>query len=422
MPKLTLEEIAALEQEYGSDPGASPISGGMGDLSREDRADAPSLGMGDLTREDRGDAAVDVVPVTPVRAPASAPVKSAAVPATPAKEVSDYIGKKFHADEELKRLQGGASDKRFVADLLAGAAQIGAGAMGATNFDPHGFDQLRASADQGVNDYQKKREDERKQVEQSTAEQKFNREAALEDPKSVQSTVARNVAQRELKKYGANPRMVDGMSAADVKEFMDKTLGRMDAAASREQIAKLAAQTRMDTRGKDRQDRFDREAKVNDKQGDEIADFDKSVASVNQSLASMKNNYVGPLDGRVPDMLVSGDESAFRANVGRMTDAYRKLITGAGASNQELARLESRLPQVTDTPENFRAKAQGFIQEVQRNRGVYLDNLKKRGKNVAPYESGVSAPPAGPQPPPHGAKVRQAGHTFTWNASTGKYE
>jgi hypothetical protein len=134
---------------------------------------------------------------------------------------------------------------------------------------------------------------------------------------------------------------------------------------------------------------------------EEINDFDKSADTMKNILSSVKPEYVGPIDARIPDVMLKfvgggGDESAFRSAVGRVTDQYRRLVTGAGASNQELARLESRLPKPTDTFENFKAKAADFIKEVDRAKGGYLSNLEKRGKNVADFKSPSLAQQATP--------------------------
>lgn len=127
-----------------------------------------------------------------------------------------------------------------------------------------------------------------------------------------------------------------------------------------------------------------------DAQIKEISEFDDTVNKTQSALDLLgdKKDWVGQVDARIPDMFVGADQVAFRAAIGRMSDAYRKLITGAGASNLELQRLESRLPKSTDTYENFVSKAKGFMNEIKQARSTHLSNLQKAGKNVGAFAEG----------------------------------
>ena len=103
-------------------------------------------------------------------------------------------------------------------------------------------------------------------------------------------------------------------------------------------------------------------------------------------MQSFKFMFPG-IDSKIPDLMVGSDQVGFRSAVGRMSDAYRKLITGAGASNAELARLESRMPSLSDAPEDFKAKAKSFMEELKKAKGQHLENYKKSGKNTKQFES-----------------------------------
>jgi hypothetical protein len=169
-----------------------------------------------------------------------APAVIGGMPAVaPPVSVKDYIGSRL-SDKggALKDAQREAGRNRGIANITEGLGQITAGAVGANNFNAAAYKGLHDDANQPIEDAQAQAKAKLGELQELDAEGNYNRAAALRDPDSTQSTIARNVAQRELQKYGADPKMVDGMSAADVKEFMDKTLARMDNNASREQIAK----------------------------------------------------------------------------------------------------------------------------------------------------------------------------------------
>lgn len=180
-------------------------------------------------------------------------------------------------------------------------------------------------------------------------------------------------------------------------KVMEAIAGRQAAGtrfAAQQDLAKAVREQTQANRDLVRQDKKEKEAKLTEKQSGEIQDFDDSIATTKSLLSQLGNHsdWTGPVDGRLPDFSVTPEQVNFRAELGRMVDKYRKLITGAGASNVELKKLESRLPQSTDTYANFVAKAKGFVDEVERGRGRYLKNLGAQGKNIKPFESGVSAP------------------------------
>lgn len=128
-------------------------------------------------------------------------------------------------------------------------------------------------------------------------------------------------------------------------------------------------------------------AKLTDKQVEAFTDLDNAASDLNNLLDKLGQNsdWTGSLDARIPDMLVGDDQVAWRSAVGKYKDAYRKAITGAGASTGEIKILESRLPTATDTFANFVSKSKEALSEINRRKGVYATNLSKSGKDVSQY-------------------------------------
>jgi len=143
-----------------------------------------------------------------------------------------------------------------------------------------------------------------------------------------------------------------------------------------------------------RQDRLAKAAKLSDKQVQQFTDIDNSQSDFENLLGEIQNkkNYVGQFDGRVPDMFTSADQVAFRSALGKMKDAYRHAITGAGASVKEVAMLEQRLPDITDTYDNFVAKAKESVKELERRRKNLATNLEKVGKDVSEFKKPETKP------------------------------
>lgn len=211
------------------------------------------------------------------------------------------------------------------------------------------------------------------------------------DPSSVESKMAQDLAVA----MGMNPEQVKGLTASRFKEFspaLQKKYEIAQRSADRKELA-LYRKDMNSAREYDKQlardERKARDAKPSDKQIESFTDIDNAVSDLDNIVSTLGKNsqWTGPVDGRIPNLLVGEDQNAWRSAVGKYKDAYRKAITGAGASNQEIARLESRLPSETDTFDTFRAKAAEAKKELNRKKEIMASNLEKGGKNVESFKS-----------------------------------
>jgi len=291
--------------------------------------------------------------------------------------------------------------------LGASASIVGAGIAMANPSEPalRQFDNNIKQAQSIVTDFEK-------QIEQ----QKF-------DPNSAISKAYKNY----LARTGVNVK--GDFTAAIGEKLLPAAVQqqiRQDDRLAKQQNLALALMQRMDAK-RDRQDEVhQKQAQLNPKQVEEISQFDESATKMQNVLESLgdKSEWVGPVDGRIPDMLTPSEQVAFRSTIGRMQDAYRKLITGAGAGMKEIARLEANLPRSTDTYDNFVSKAKAFVKEVQSMKNVKLNNLQKSGKDVEEFRdmSSPSQEPKSPQSLNKPKTVTQGGHVYTLNEATGEYE
>lgn len=210
------------------------------------------------------------------------------------------------------------------------------------------------------------------------------------DPNSNISKLMR----KSLEDLGVRMQGLENISAAQLEKLYPNLVSGI--------TAKINAETRRDIASMSREDRaiLRREkedlkkaaaAKLSDRQLTPLVDVDSIIGNLDNVISMANEKFVGPLDARIPDVMTSGENAAFRSSVGRMVDSYRKAITGAGASAMELQKLEGRLPQPTDTLEQFKAKALSFRKELVRNRNTYLRTLKKQGKDVSEWETSVES-------------------------------
>lgn len=220
--------------------------------------------------------------------------------------------------------------------------------------------------------------------------QELDDKQAKNNPNSEISKLARE----SLDKLGMNMSGFDNVSYSQLEKLYPSLTQAL--------YTKIVADSRRDASEQSRLDRqmikearadekSQKAATLSDKQITPINDVDTIIANVDNILGLVSKKeakgFVGPVDAKVPDMFVGAEEAAFRSSVGRMSDAYRKAITGAGASVMELQKLESRLPNPSDNYNQFVAKAREFRKELIRNRNTYLNTLKKQGKNVSEFQT-----------------------------------
>jgi hypothetical protein len=111
-------------------------------------------------------------------------------------------------------------------------------AIAGTKPDNSFYDNLRKEAGQPVDDIMARR----KGLQEN---QKFGRESALYDPESMPSKIAQNLAYSQLVESGMKPddakSRIQGMSAADLKDFGEKAIGGLETQADRKESARLRA-------------------------------------------------------------------------------------------------------------------------------------------------------------------------------------
>lgn len=124
---------------------------------------------------------------------------------------------------------------------------------------------------------------------------------------------------------------------------------------------------------------------LTDKHVDELASWDDDKTLGTSLLGELKQKpwLVGPAAGRVPGRgVVDPNFASFNQAVQTWFDGYRQKVTGAGASDQELQRLEGNRPTVKDSPSQFEAKVSRIIQVGQNARKRKLKTLEMSGRDV----------------------------------------
>ena len=127
---------------------------------------------------------------------------------------------------------------------------------------------------------------------------------------------------------------------------------------------------------------------IDEKSAQKLSDLDSGISKIEEALSIKRAKAVetGPVIGRViPEFLKGQNRIQMEQLINTGFDDYRRAVTGAQAAERELAILKTRLPQSTDTDENFQTKATGTIKGLRRVRALFLDNQRKRGKDVSQF-------------------------------------
>lgn len=221
-----------------------------------------------------------------------------------------------------------------------------------------------------------------KESKQDVTDQK----KALMDKYKKLLDIDKNAADQWLK---AQKMQSDAATRAENLDFKREQLAQQaEIAKGNQDIRKLLAGAQNERAQEKKEERISKEQKLSDKQLESVNDLDTAKSDL-QNILDLKESRkieTGQIAGRVPEFFAGEDVAAFRSALGRYKDQYRKAITGAGAGPTEIAMLEKRLPNETDQPENFIAKAKEAQRELDRRKDIFLSNLQKQGKKTDQFK------------------------------------
>ena len=310
----------------------------------------------------------------------------AGLPQEPTEEIAP-VSEQPDYSSLMREAQQSSNQNDFYNHLLrsgnqAGAAIASLGAGSQVKADYSGVDALEKTAGKPVSDIKGLMETKSSEQKLKAAQEELSDDAKMRDPNSeVSKLTAELAAKAGLIKPG------QVMSAQALKNSgvnIGNLLSTIEAGKNRAVAAQMAKEDKDYNRDLKRSDEQKKLATLDKKQIERINEFDSPLSNVRTLTALLGNNdnFVGPIDALTPKMIGSDELNTFHAAVGRMQDAYRHLITGAGAGNVELAKLESRMPNTSDSPSSFKAKAKQFEEELTRQKSIYLKNLERGGKNI----------------------------------------
>lgn len=83
----------------------------------------------------------------------------------------------------------------------------------------------------------------------------------------------------------------------------------------------------------------------------------------------------------------SAEVAGFDTELAQLTNAVRKAVTGAGASQQEIDNIIKDLPQGGDFEANFFSKSQALLEDLRRRKETRINLLRQSGRDTSDIEA-----------------------------------
>jgi hypothetical protein len=142
---------------------------------------------------------------------------------------------------------------------------------------------------------------------------------------------------------------------------------------------------------------------ISDAQEKDITTIDASLALLDQIKAGKANFDTGPLAGRWHTMaswlgMNDSEKAAFKQTVVKEVNDTLHEFTGSTITKTDLTRILQQMPNMEDNDSTFLSKLEGVISQLKQKRGIMLENLRRKGKDVSEYATpaGAGAAPSGP--------------------------
>lgn len=129
---------------------------------------------------------------------------------------------------------------------------------------------------------------------------------------------------------------------------------------------------------------------------EKIQELDSGAVRGKELLATFKadpyyKENIGPVAGvDIVKSIRDPKFGAFKADVGRWFDEYRKQITGAATTDKELRALKENTPNMTDTPALFQKKIENIVLLGKQVKQKRLQNLRRAKYDVTEFNTNAS--------------------------------
>lgn len=305
-----------------------------------------------------------------------------------------YLGEKY-SDEERANVEEQARQAKNNSAFMQAASGFGDALAGRSSSDTaQRFEGIRQGIDRDtVGKFDQGRKNALMDYDLKNKLQADERNQDLQKKFDDMNSDETNTLRMYGAKIGLPPEKLQQMNGTQIKnlspmfkEMYELDQKRLDRQDNKEERRALFGMRREDQQNA-RAEKKVQASKLSEKQVEAFTDFDNAETDLRNVMKQLESNksFAGPIEGRIPELFSGSDSNAFRSAVGKYKDAYRKAITGAGASEKEIKILESRLPSENDRPADFQAKAQEALKGLYQHRSNLAENLSKIGKDTSEF-------------------------------------
>jgi len=126
-----------------------------------------------------------------------------------------------------------------------------------------------------------------------------------------------------------------------------------------------------------------------------LQDRSEAIYRAQEAAKIAQNVYTGLGSSLIPDIARTSKGAEAQSAILQMTNAYNNMISGGAITPSEAERLRKAMPNMGDTPENFKAKMVKYLQDLNNINSLHLQQIENEGYDATPYKT---QPTEEPQP------------------------
>jgi len=293
-------------------------------------------------------------------------------------------------NEALNAAMGTENENQLINNILRGTERINAGLnLVKPNFS--GIEALEKTAGQPVSNYQKLQKNVEDVAKLDKLKMEMANEKSLNDPNSMISQLSRNT----MNSLGIQ--IPEGVSAGILKQSgvsIGSLLGIKESIEGRKEIAKIYGAQKADAKKETDDLKREKMERLSDKQVENVTGINKAISHIESIIGDKPKFETGPkadLRNKAAHTIGKDDPeiSAFRSRVGEQLATYIKSISGAAVSEPEAQRLIANMPTMYDSDEVFMAKAKRLLEDLKKDKEIYLKDLQTQGKKTVGFQGGL---------------------------------
>lgn len=275
-----------------------------------------------------------------------------------------------------------------------------------------------------------------REIDNKIKKRNFEKMTKMDDPSSTESVNFRKALSKLAPDLvGLYGKDWEGISANDKESIFDivKTREQIEGRKDAMRLAKENRNDALDERRRQFDEKMDdkkaQQQKLSEKQVKDLTAYDEGLSLLSNIEATKPQFDTGPVSSRQNALgamfgMDDAQKSAFKADIQSNVAAYIKSISGSAVSDPERAFLLQNMPTMTDNDATFSAKLTKVKERMERNRSLFLQNVKKSGKNTTEFDN-KEVPKIEKSQKTEKNKpktVIQNGVTYTLNPETNEYE